>query len=59
MHVRLSHENIKGFTRAVVFYCFPKPVIEGGLFEFFFSMTIDSHYFLISDEIPSANNVGT
>lgn len=40
MHVRLSRENVEGFTRAVVFdtYCgfaaFPRPVIEDGLFVF-------------------------
>lgn len=54
MHIRLSCENVKSFTRAVVFdvYCgfvaFPRPVTEGGLFGFF-NMTIGSLYFLRSD----------
>lgn len=40
MHVRLSRENIEGFTRAAVFYiywgfvAFQRPVIEGVLFVF-------------------------
>jgi len=64
MHMRLSHENVKRFSRTVVFdiscgfVALPRPVIAGGLFVFF-SMSVGSHYFFTSRQFRSANSIVT